>query len=122
MVVNIESVDDDVRANARICFTAHVPALALTLSERASSYCNALERKFACVFALTPSERASSYCRLATLMKLDGIVRVDGVVAVCYICSTGLLYMCYSFVTYVFSVQSANSNCTTNSESQFQTY
>ena len=30
-----------------LCFASHEPALALTLSERASSYCNALERKSA---------------------------------------------------------------------------
>ena len=36
--------------------------IALTLSERASSYCNALEQRSQNVIALTLSERASSYC------------------------------------------------------------
>ena len=48
------------------CFTAHEPALALTLSERASSYYNALDNaRFITphkpTLALTLSERASSY-------------------------------------------------------------
>ena len=34
----LRKLGDDARASARYCFTTHKPTLALTLSERASSY------------------------------------------------------------------------------------